>query len=60
MSEAAQREGVSHGRAPAGARLEWGLLEPPPAASTPHAQCPAAGPSESKMGLTRIFLRELY
>lgn len=59
MSEGAQREGVSHGRAPAGARLAWGLLELPPAASTPHAQCPAAGPSGSKMGPTRIFLWEL-
>lgn len=51
MSERVQEEGVSHSRAPAGARLEWGLREPPPAASATHARCPAAGPSESRMSL---------
>lgn len=57
MSERAQGEGVSHGRAPAGVRLEWGLREPLPAASATHARCPAAGPSESRMSLD--FLRKL-
>lgn len=55
--EGAQGEGVSHGRAPAGARLERGLREPRPPPA-PRAPCLAAGPNGSRRVSSRIVLRE--
>lgn len=56
--EGAQGEGVSHGRAPAGAGLERGLREPRPPPA-PHAHCLAAGPDGPRRVSSRPFLREL-
>lgn len=59
--EGAQGEGVSHGRAPSGARLAWRRREPrtgrPERAPRPSA-CPL-GPRTSSIGLALSFLREL-
>lgn len=59
--EGAQGEGVTHGRAPSGARPAWKRLEPRTARPerTPGASAGPREPRTSGMGLALISLREL-